>query len=130
MIITIEEFRELGFECAEADEDRLESCIKRAEGVLNALSRGTVSSAMAQCESNAVMIKQAAAFEADALLKSELSEQSEKVERVSLGDFSYSYSDSGSQSAKNSVVDVPETVRKLLRAAGCFFGAGSVEVIE
>lgn len=124
MIITIEEFRELGFECAEADEDRLENCIKRAEAALNALSRGTLNSAMAQCESNAFMIKQAAAFEADALLKSELSGS---MERVSLGDFSYS---EGSQSASSGTIDVPETVRKLLCAAGCFFGAGSVEVIE
>lgn len=121
MIITIEEFRELGFECAEADEDRLEGCIKRAEYALNALSRGTLGSAMAQCESNAFMIKQAAAFEADALLKSELSGG---AERVSLGDFSYS------EGSNSGIIDVPETVRKLLCAAGCFFGAGSVEVIE
>ncbi|MDE6731800.1 MAG: hypothetical protein K2J77_02855 [Oscillospiraceae bacterium] len=128
MIITVEEFKELGFECAEADEDRLESCIKRAEAALNALSRGTLNSAMAQCESNAFMIKQAAAFEADALLKSELSEQTENVERVSLGDFSYSCSNSGG--SQGGVIDVPETVRKLLCAAGCFYGAGSLEVIE
>lgn len=121
MIITIEEFRELGFECAEADEDRLEGCIKRAEYALNALSRGTLGSAMAQCESNAFMIKQAAAFEADALLKSELSGG---AARVSIGDFSYSEGSNGG------VIDIPETVRKLLCAAGCFFGAGSVEVIE
>lgn len=127
MIITIEEFRELGFECAEADEDKLENCIKRAECALNALSRGTLSSAMAQCESNAYLIKQAAAFEADALLKAELSSG---VERVSLGDFSYS---EGSQGGSNGIIDVPETVRKLLCAAGCFYNfnkAGSVEVIE
>lgn len=124
MIITVEEFKELGFECAEADEDRLENCIKRAEAALNAFSRGTLNSAMAQCESNAFMIKQAAAFEADALLKSELSGS---MERVSLGDFSYS---EGSQGGSNGIIDVPETVRKLLCAAGCFFGSGSVEVIE
>lgn len=124
MIITIEEFRELGFECAEADEDKLENCIKRAEAALYALSRGTLNSAMAQCESNAFMIKQAAAFEADALLKSELSVS---MERVSLGDFSYS---DNSQSASSGTINVPETVRKLLCAAGCFYGTGSVEVIE
>lgn len=121
MIITIEEFKELGFECAEADEDRLENCIKRAEAALNALSRGTLNSAMAQCESNAFMIKQAAAFEADALLKSELSVG---MERVSLGDFSYS------EGSQGGVIDVPEVVRKLLCAAGCIFGTVSVEVIE
>ncbi len=84
MIFTIEEFGELGFECAEAGEDKLENCIKRAECALNALSRGTLSSAMAQCESNAFLIKQAAAFEADALLNAE---HTGGVERVSLGDF-------------------------------------------
>lgn len=124
MIITIEEFKEFGFECAEADEDKLENCIKRAECVLNAISRGTLSSAMAQCPSNAYLIKQAAAFEADALLKSELSGG---VERVSLGDLSYSESSNG---GSQSAVDVPETVRRLLCTAGCFFGAGSVEVVE
>lgn len=128
MIITKEEFKELGFECAEADEDRLENCIKRAECVLNALSRGTLSSAMAQCESNAYLIKQAAAFEADALLKSDLkSEISGGVERVSLGDLSYS---EGSGGGSQGVVDVPDTVRRLLCTAGCFFGMGSVEVVE
>lgn len=128
MIITKEEFLELGFECAEADEDKLENCIKRAECVLNALSRGTLNSAMAQCPSNAYLIKQAAAFEADALLKSELkSELSGGAERVSIGDFSYSES---SNSSLQSAVDVPDTVRRLLCTAGCFFGAGSVEVVE
>lgn len=124
MIITNEEFKEFGFECAEADEEKLENCIKRAECVLNAISRGTLSSAMAQCPSNAYLIKQAAAFEADALLKSELSGG---VERVSLGDLSYSESSNG---GSQSAVDVPETVRRLLCTAGCFFGAGSVEVVE
>lgn len=124
MIITKEEFKELGFDCDEANADRLEGCIKRAECVLNALSRGTLNSAMAQCESNAFMIKQAAAFEADALLKSELSGG---MERVSLGDLSYTESPNNSS---KSAVDVPDTVRRLLCAAGCFFGAGSVEVIE
>lgn len=124
MIITVEEFKELGFECAEADEDRLENCIKRAECVLNALSCGTLNSAMAQCESNAVLVKQAAAFEADALLKGELSGG---MERVSLGDFSYTEStNGGSQNA----VDVPDVVRRLLSAAGCFYNSNSVEVLE
>lgn len=124
MIITKQEFKELGFECDDAYESKLEGCIKRAEYVLNAISRGTLRSAMAQSESNAVMIKQAVAFEADALMKAELSGG---LERVSLGDLSYTEnSEGGSQNA----VDVPGTVKKLLCAAGCLFGAGCVEVIE
>lgn len=124
MIITTQEFKELGFECDEANEEKLEGCIKRAEYVLNAVSRGTLKSALAQSESNAVMIKQAAAFEADALLKAELSEN---LGRVSLGDLSYT---ENTKSDSQNAVDVPETVKKLLCAAGCFFGTGSVEVIE
>lgn len=119
MIITTEEFKELGFECEEENEDKLAGCIKRAEYVLNALSRGTLRSAMTQSESNAVMIKQAVAFEADALLKAELSDG---YERVSLGDLSYT------SDVRDG--DIPETARKLLCAAGCFFGAGIPEVIE
>lgn len=120
MIITKQEFKELGFECDDANESRLEGCIKRAEYVLNAISCGTLRSALAQSESNAVLIKQALAFEADALLKAELSDG---LERVSLGDLSYTSDARGAD-------EIPDTVRKLLCAAGCFFGAGSVEVIE
>lgn len=123
MIITTQEFKELGFECDEANESRLEGCIKRAEYVLNAISRGTLRSAMAQSENNTFLIKQALAFEADALLKAE---SSDEPERVSLGDLSYT---EGSGSGPQNAVDVPGTVKKLLCAAGCFFGAGSVEVI-
>lgn len=123
MIITTEEFKELGFECDEACEDKLAGCIKRAEYVLNGLSRGTLRSAMAQSEGNAVMIKQAVAFEADAMLKAE---PSDRLERVSLGDLSYT---SDTSDARGNA-EISDTVRRLLCAAGCFFGAGSVEVIE
>lgn len=121
MIIDKNDFKELGFVCDTQNEQLLESCIKRAEYVLNALCGGTLASAMAQSESNAALIKQAAAFEADALLKAELSGD---MTRVSLGDLSYT------ESTAKSPLDVPQTVKKLLCAAGCFFGAGSVEVIE
>lgn len=120
MIITTQEFKELGFECDEAYEDKLAGCIKRAEYVLNALSCGTLRSAMAQSEGNAVMIKQAVAFEADALLKAQLSDG---LGKVSLGDLSYTTDARGEG-------EIPDAARKLLCAAGCFFGAGSVEVME
>lgn len=125
MIITKQEFKDFGFECEPCDESRLEGCIKRAEYVLTALCRGTIASAMAQSESNAFLIKQAAAFEADALLKAELSDG---LKRVSLGDLSYEAGTGGSQGTENG--DIPETVKKLLCAAGCFFGTRAAEVIE
>ena len=135
MIITKQEFKELGFECETRFDSKLEGCIKRAEYVLNALCCGTLRSALAQSESNAVMIKQAVAFEADALLKSEISAdssaQSGVTERVSIGDLSYTESSqSASQSAEKDPVDVPGTVKRLLCAAGCYFGRGIAEVIE
>ena len=140
MIITKQEFKELGFECEERFDGKLEGCIKRAEYVLNALCCGTLRSAMAQSESNAVLIKQAVAFEADALLKSAISaeksaQQTGVTERVSIGDLSYSESSqsasqNSSQSTVNDPADVPGTVRRLLCAAGCYFGRGIAEVIE
>ena len=88
MIISKEEFRNMGFVCSTIYDLTLENCIKRAEYILNAMCGGTLASAMAQCESNAALIKQAAAFETDALLKNELSDG--ELTRVSVGDFSYS----------------------------------------
>ena len=114
MIITINEFKELGFTCSSQDEQLLEGCLKRAEYILNAMCGGVLASAMAQSKSNAALIKQAVAFKADALLKTELGEGG--MTRVSLGDLSYSESEKNSDSAS----DVSRTVEKLLRAAGCF----------
>ena len=138
MIITIKEFKELGFLCETKNEQLLESCIKRAEYVLNALCGGMLASAMAQSKNNASLIKQAAAFEADALLKAELKQQQvEKAEQtssnenasthVSIGDLSYTESSGSGSSSKTSTesvsadkpFDVPRTVERLLRAAGC-----------
>ncbi|MDE6728277.1 MAG: hypothetical protein K2J80_10125 [Oscillospiraceae bacterium] len=127
MIISKQEFKELGFECDAQSESRLEGCIKRAEIVLNALSRGTLKSAMTKSSGSAALIKQAAAFEADALMKSER-EISSGSERVSIGDLSYS--ESSDTSVLSSAVDVPNTVKRLLNAAGCYYGSGITEVIE
>lgn len=126
MIISKQEFKELGFECDAQSESRLESCIKRAEIVLNALCRGTLKSAMTRSGS-AALIKQAAALEADALLRAER-ELAVSSERVSIGDLSYS--ESSKISALENAVNVPDTVKKLLYAAGCSFGTGITEVIE
>ena len=122
MIISKEEFKELGFTCDAQNEELLESCLKRAEYILNALCGSVLASAMAQSKSNASLIKQAAAFQADALLKAETGTNG--MERVSLGDLSYTES-----SSSNGTADVSQTVKKLLRAAGCLSGA-AVEVRE
>lgn len=121
MIISKEEFGEMGFVCSALYDQTLENCIKRAEYILNAMCGGTLASAMAQSESNAALIKQAAAFETDALLKTEISDG--ELTRVSVGDFSYS------AEPKTSPQNVPQTVKNLLRAAGCF-SLAAVEVIE
>ena len=113
MIISKDDFKELGFICEARDEERLESCIKRAEHILNALCGGALASAMAQSTGSASLIRQAVAFEADALLKAESS--TDGMARVSLGDLSYTESSSAGGTA-----DVSQTVRKLLRAAGCY----------
>ena len=124
MIIIIEEFKELGFNVDAQNEALLEGCIKRAEYILNALCGGVLASAMAQSKTNASLIKQAAAFQADALLKAEISGNS--LKSVSLGDMSYTESSSNSA---NSTVDISRTVERLLRAAGCF-PYTAAEVVE
>lgn len=136
MIIDKDEFRELGFECSEEEEALLDGCLKRAEYMLNALCGNALCSVMAGNESSCALIKQAAALQADALMKQARRETSDvKTEttttRVSLGDLSYTESSSGaSSSGTTDEADVAETVKGLLRAAGCFRGTGIVEVIE
>lgn len=134
MIIDKNEFKELGFECSEEDATLLNGSLKRAEYMLNALCGNTLYSAMAASESSRELIKQAAAFQADALLKQARSKSSAAeatTTRVSLGDLSYTENSSGaSGSSEAAELDVTDTVKKLLRAAGCFCGSGIVEVIE
>ena len=115
MIISKEDFKELGFICEDKDEELLEGCIKRAEHILTALCGNALASAMAQSKGNASLIKQAVAFEANALLKAE--SVTDGMARVSHGDLSYT---EGSNSSAGSVLDVSQTVKKLLCAAGCY----------
>lgn len=135
MIISKQEFKELGFECDAQSESRLEGCIKRAEYILNALCGGTLKAAMSRSGS-AALIKQAAAFEANALLKAESVTSAELTgssEKVALGDLSYTESSTYGQreeAVAAEAFDVSETVKRLLYAAGCSFGTGITEVIE
>lgn len=152
MIITAIEFRELGFICDSQNETLLNSCIKRAEYILNALCRGMLASAMAQSEENAALIKQATAFEAEALLKAKLLEERAELnagkltqsstsnsisKHVSIGDVSYTESNVSENSHKNASdsyfvsqpFNITKTVERLLRAAGCF-PCTAAEVVE
>ena len=145
MIITANEYKEMGFDAT--DEALLEKCIKRAEFVLNGISGGRASAIALGTTPAADFVKQAAAFQTYAIYREEtalLAESSEQSgsssktdERVTIGDFTYSTgtsssSSSGSSSKSTSALvaeplDINQTVARLLRAAGCFYGAAEVK---
>lgn len=143
MIITVEEFKEMGFS---SDDDSLaEDCIKRAEYVLNGLSGGRAIFVSQTGGSAADYVKQACAFQANAIMREENAlrgqnsesehEAQSNIEKVSIGDFSYSYSTSGSGSSSGQnkstnaeTLDTNFTVIRLLRAAGCLYSG--MEVCE
>lgn len=148
MIITKEEFYEMGFEAEAKYESLLEKCILRAEYVLNGLTNGTAGTVALSGTKAAEFVKQAAAFQTNDLLKEEIalaksqsesssSENSKKSdERVSIGDFSYSSGTSSSESSKSSSssseeaisrLDTGKTVIRLLRAAGCLYTGAEVK---
>lgn len=148
MIITANEYKEMGFDAT--DDALLEKCIKRAEFVLNGISSGRAATIALGSTPAADYVKQAAAFQTYAIYREEtalLAESSESSEqsgsssktdeRVTIGDFTYSTgtsssSSSGSVSKSSSELgieplDINQTVAKLLRAAGCFYGAAEVK---
>lgn len=127
MIITKEEFFEMGFT---ADDDALlERCIKRAEFVLNGLTGNRASVAALGGGAAADLVKQAAAFQTDSLLKEERAANTigagKNTERVAIGDFSYTSSNTNEAVQP---LDRDKTVIKLLRAAGCLYCG--TEVLE
>lgn len=142
MIISVEEFLEMGFSAENGNEQLLEDCIKRAEFVLNGLTNGRAGVIALAGNAAADFVKQAAAFQANEILKEELartlrtggeSTAAKSEERVSIGDFSYSSGTSSSKSQKSgggSAADKPldagMTIARLLRAAGCFYGGTEV----
>ena len=155
MIITKHDFFEMGFTADEKDHDTLENCIKRAEFVLDGLTNGRASIVAQTGGAAADYVKQAAAFQTNALLREELAyaekrgalSQSERgsssvnnEERISIGDFSYSTGKSESSSSSTyertsedndnfvKPLDHDKTVIRLLRAAGCLYGG--TEVLE
>ena len=143
MIITVSEYKEMGFSAS--DDALLEKCIKRAEFVLNGISGGRATIIAQNKTPASDFVKQAAAFQTNAIYReetellqsSESSSQSgsstKSDERVTIGDFTYSTgtSTSSESTSKNSTtaaepLDVNQTVARLLRAAGCFYGAAEV----
>lgn len=145
MIITANEYKEMGFDAT--DEALLEKCIKRAEFVLNGITGGRASAIALGTTPAADYVKQACAFQTCAIYREEtaiLAESSEQSgsssktdERVTIGDFTYSTGTSSSSSSGSSSkitsalvaepLDINQTVARLLRAAGCFYGAAEVK---
>lgn len=136
MIITKEEYFDMGFTAEDAE--LLERCIKRAEFVLNGLTGGKAGAVALGNSTAANLVKQAAAFQTNAILREELayaakkSAEAQSEERVSIGDFSYSTgtSERSSDDADSFIkpLDSDKTVARLLRAAGCFYTG--TEVLE
>lgn len=124
MIITRDEFTEMGFSVDEKHIGILESCIKRAEFVIDGLTGGRASAVLQSGGVAAEYVKLAAAFQTSILLKRELAgvTESSAGERVAIGDFSY-YKTSSSSGA---VDDGGKTAVRLLRAAGCLYGGTEV----
>lgn len=148
MIITANEYKEMGFSAT--NDELLEKCIKRAEFVLNGISGGRASAIALGSTPAADYIKQAAAFQTYAIyreetaLSAESNESTEQSgsstktdERVTIGDFTYSTGSSSSSSSESTSksssalgvepLDINQTVARLLRAAGCFYGAAEVK---
>lgn len=122
MIITKEDFFEMGFTVDDNNVDALENCIKRAEFVLKGLTNDRAGIVAQGTGAAADLVKHAAAFQTAELLKRELAADSSSGERVAVGDFSYYKISSSTRSA----TDDSKTIVKLLRAAGCLYGGTEV----
>lgn len=117
MIITVDEYRSMGFYCGE-DEEQLLNCLKRAEFVVVGMTDGKALEAVSAGGTAAQYVKQATAFQAAAMLKKEQA-TSGGTERVALGDFSYTLSED--YDGDGYVHDTEFAVVSLLRAAGCMY---------
>lgn len=150
MIITRNEFLELGFRLDEKSTPLFEGCEKRAEYVLNGISNGRAGVIAKLGGTAAELVKEACGFQTEEILKEELaysqsqedasgnSSSNKSEQRVSIGDFSYSTGSSSSSSPSSSSrssqssavepLNIGRTVIRLLRAAGCLYCG--TEVIE
>ncbi len=129
MIITADEYRNMGFTASDSEE--LERCLQRAEYTIAGLTEGRYKAALAAGGKAAEYVKQAAAFQTCKLVKQEeqLASASSNSEKVTIGDYSYTASAESSTSSamsEDSVYDMSMQTVRLLRAAGCLFGGREV----
>lgn len=129
MIITADEYREMGFTASDSAE--LSRCLLRAEYTIAGLTEGRHELALAAGGKAAEYVKQAAGFQTQKLVKQqeEISAASGNSEKVTIGDYSYSVSSESSTSSSESddcVYDMSMQTIRLLRAAGCLFGGREV----
>ncbi len=129
MIITADEYRDMGFEASDGAE--LERCLQRAEYTIAGLTEGRYEAALAAGGRAAEYVKQAAAFQTRKLVQQEeqIAAASGSSEKVTIGDYSYSSSSESSTAlaaSDDSVFDMSMQTIRLLRAAGCLFGGREV----
>ena len=129
MIITADEYRDMGFTASDSDE--LERCLQRAEYTIAGLTEGRYESALAAGGKAAEYVKQAAAFQTRKLVQQEeqIAAASGNSEKVTIGDYSYSASSENSTTVAGNddcVFDMSMQTIRLLRAAGCLFGGREV----
>ncbi len=121
MIITAEEYREMGFTAE--DDSVLESCLQRAEYTLMGLTEGRLQAALAAGGMAADYVRQAAGFQTCKLVKEQQLGNGSHSEKVTIGDYSYSVSETEDSDA---VYDMSMQAVRLLKAAGCLFGGREV----
>lgn len=120
MILSPEEYRGMGFSWD--NEEQLRNALKRADILLSALTNGKSEKAVEIGGRAEVLVKQAAAFQTYELLRAEYPETrgGSTEQRVSIGDFSYSMSESSS-AANNGGFSCGQTIIALLNEAGCLY---------
>jgi len=124
MIITADEYREMGFTAE--DDALLEQCLLRAEYTIGGLTEGRHEAALAAGGKAAEYVKQAAAFQTCKMLREQETLQNTRTERVAVGDFSYENTVGSSRSDEDTVYDMNMQAVRLLRAAGCLFSGRAV----
>ncbi len=119
MIITPDEYYGRGF--AAESREVLETCIDRAEYVLNAITEGRIEAALAAGGKAQDYVKEAACRQVEKLV-SEYEQGFGNAEKVSIGDFSYSAS-----VTEGGAYDMSTPTVQLLRRAGCLYSGTEVK---
>ncbi len=127
MIITAEEYRSMGFSCD--DNDLLDSCLKRAEYTLCAITEGRLREALAAGGAAEEYVKQAAAYQTDKLVKQEQRISAARSSRVTVGDYSYTEeSETSETQADEAAFGMSLHTIHALQAAGCLCYAREVRI--